>query len=153
MVMLPSISAEVTEMFAKYSEHPARTMAMRSMSCVMSKSRDEWLSLWAEDGWVEDPIGISFIDPTGLGHHGPEGRAAFWDSNMAPNSIVFDLQDSFACGNEVANIATITITIPGGATTRCEGVFAYRIDEAGQLLSLRAFWELDRMMATMTAAP
>jgi steroid delta-isomerase len=146
------ISPEVAAMFEGYSEHPARTMSMRSMTCVMDKDRDLWLSLWAENGWVEDPIGTSFIDPTGLGHHGPDGRASFWDNNMAPNSIVFDLKDSFACGNEVANIATITITIPGGATTRCEGVFAYRIDEEGKLLSLRAFWELDRMMATMTAA-
>ena len=144
------VSPAVTEMFAGYSEHPARTMAMRSMDCVMRKDREAWLALWAEDGWVEDPIGVSFIDPTGKGHHGPEGRAAFWDGNMAPNSIVFDLHDSFACGNEVANVATITITLPGGATTRCEGVFSYRIDDEGKLLSLRAFWELDRMMATMS---
>jgi len=142
---------EVEKMFAGYSEHPARTKAMESMSCVMSKERDAWLSLWAEDGWVEDPIGKRFIDPSGLGHHGPEGRAAFWDANMAPNSIVFALKDSFACGNECANVADITITLDGGATTTCEGVFAYRIDDEGKLLSLRAFWELDRMMATMKA--
>ncbi|MCW2673118.1 MAG: hypothetical protein JWP14_1707 [Frankiales bacterium] len=148
-MVAPTISPDVTTMFEGYSEHPARTMSMRSMDCVMRKDRESWLGLWAEDGWVEDPIGVSFIDPTGLGHHGPEGRAAFWDNNMAPNSIVFDLHDSFACGNEVANVATITITLPGGGTTKCEGVFAYRIDEAGRLLSLRAFWELDRMMATM----
>jgi steroid delta-isomerase len=147
------ISPEVTAMFGKHTEHPARTMSMRSMTCVMTKDREQWLSLWAEEGWVEDPIGTSCLDPTGLGHHGPEGRAAFWDTNMAPNSIVFDLHDSFACGNEVANVATITITLPGGATTRCEGVFAYRIDGEGKLLSLRAFWELDRMLSTMTAAP
>lgn len=140
----------VTEMFKAYSDHPARTMSMRSMDCVMRGDRETWLALWAEDGWVEDPIGKSFIDPTGLGHHGPDGRAAFWDNNMAPNSIVFTLKDSFACGNEVANVADITITLPGGATTTCEGVFAYRIDDAGKLLSLRAFWELDRMLATMT---
>lgn len=147
-----AVSPEVTQMFAGYAEHPARTMAMRSMDCVMRKDRETWLSLWAEDGWVEDPIGVSFLDPTGKGHHGPEGRAAFWDANMGPNDIVFVLHDSFACGQEVANVATITITLPGGATTRCEGVFAYRIDDEGNLLSLRAFWELDRMMATMTSA-
>lgn len=147
---MSDIRPDVAEMFSSYSEHPARTMAMRSMSCVMSKDRDTWLGLWAEDGWVEDPIGKSFIDPTGLGHHGPDGRAAFWDSNMAPNSIVFTLKDSFACGSECANVADITITLPDGSTTTCEGVFAYRVDDDGKLLSLRAFWELDRMMATMT---
>jgi steroid delta-isomerase len=132
-------------------EHPARVMSQRSMACVKAKDREGWLALWAEDGWVEDPIGVSFIDPTGDGHHGPEGRARFWDSNIgSTESIEFELHDSFACGSEVANVATIHITLPGGATSRCEGVFAYRIDGAGKLLSLRAFWELDRMMATMT---
>ena len=139
------------ELFQGYPSHPARDMAIRSMDCVMRKDRETWLSLWAEDGWVEDPIGVSFLDPSGEGHHGPDGRAAFWDANMAPNSIVFDLHDSFACGQECANVATITITLPDGSTTRCEGVFAYRLDDAGRLLSLRAFWELDRMMATMAA--
>lgn len=133
------------------TEHPARLMSQRSMDCVMRKDKQAWLALWAEDGWVEDPIGVSFIDPTGLGHHGPEARAKFWDNNIgSTQSLGFEIHDSFACGNEVANVATITITLAGGTTTRCEGVFAYRLNEQGQLLSLRAFWEIDRMMATMT---
>ncbi len=133
------------------STHPARAMSQRSMDAVGAKDREGWLALWAEDGWVEDPIGVSFLDPTGLGHHGPEGRARFWDNAIASTeSIRFELHESFACGNEVANVATIHLTLPGGTTSRCEGVFAYRLDDSGKLLSLRAFWELDRMMATMT---
>ncbi len=132
----------------------AREMSKRSMAAVKARDKDAWLALWADDGWVEDPIGESFIDPTGLGHHGAEGRAAFWDNNIgSTESIEFELTDSFACGREVANVATIHITLPGGATTRCEGVFVYRVDEAGKLASLRAFWELDRMMATMSDGP
>jgi ketosteroid isomerase-like protein len=133
--------------------HPARVMSQRSMDAVGARDKEGWLALWAEDGWVEDPIGVSFIDPTGLGHHGPEARAAFWDSNIgSTEAIRFDIHDSFAAGNEVANVATIHITLPGGTTTRCEGVFVYRLDDEGKLLSLRAFWELDRMMATMSQA-
>ncbi len=142
----------VTDMFKGYSDHPARTMSMRSMDCVMRGDREGWLSLWAEDGWVEDPIGQSFIDPTGLGHHGPDARAAFWDNNIgSTEGIEFELKDSFACGNEVANVATIHISLPGGTTSRCEGVFVYRLNDEGKLLSLRAYWELDRMMATMSS--
>ena len=128
----------------------AREMSKRSMAAVKARDKEAWLALWADDGWVEDPIGESFIDPTGLGHHGPEGRAAFWDNNIgSTESIEFELKDSFACGNEVANVATIHITLPGGTTSRCEGVFVYRVDGEGKLRSLRAYWELDRMMATM----
>jgi steroid Delta-isomerase len=129
----------------------AREMSRRSMDCVSRRDKEGWLALWAEDGWVEDPIGESFIDPTGLGHHGAAGREAFWDNNIGSvESIRFDLKDSFACGSEVANVADIHITLPGGAVSVCEGVFVYRVNEAGELLSLRAYWELDRMMATMT---
>lgn len=130
----------------------ARAMSERSMAAVKARDKQAWLALWAEDGWVEDPIGKSFLDPTGLGHHGPEARAAFWDNNIgSTEGIEFELKDSFACGDEVANVATIHISLPGGATSRCEGVFVYRLNEKGQLLSLRAYWELDRMMATMTS--
>lgn len=135
------------------SEHPARAMSQRSMDAVGARDKVAWLALWAQDGWVEDPIGVSFIDPTGLGHQGAEGRARFWDNNIgSTESIRFEIHNSFAAGNEVANVATIHITLPGGMTTRCEGVFVYRLDEVGKLLSLRAFWEMDRMMATMTQA-
>lgn len=135
------------------SEHPARAMSQRSMDAVVARDKVAWLALWAQDGWVEDPIGVSFIDPTGLGHQGAEGRARFWDNNIgSTESIRFEIDNSFAAGNEVANVATIHITLPGGMTTRCEGVFVYRLDEVGKLLSLRAFWEMDRMMATMTQA-
>ena len=134
-------------------DHPARLMAQRSMAAVGARDKQAWLALWAEDGWIEDPVGVSFIDPTGLGHHGPAARAAFWDANIgSTEAIGFDLHDSFAAGDEVANVATIHITLPGGTTTRCEGVFVYRLDDEGNLLSLRAVWEMDRMMATMTQA-
>ena len=119
------------------------------MDAVGARDKEAWLALWAEDGWVEDPIGESFIDPTGRGHHGPEARAAFWDNNIgSTEAIRFEIKDSFACGSEVANVATIHITLPGGTTMRCEGVFVYRLNDAGKLLSLRAFWETDRMLAT-----
>ena len=133
-------------------DHPARVMSQRSMAAVTGRDKAAWLALWAPDGWVEDPVGISFLDPTGLGHHGPAARSAFWDANIgATEGIRFELHDSFAAGFEVANVATIHITLPGGAVSRCEGVFIYRIDEVGLLLSLRALWEVDRMMAGLAA--
>ena len=33
-----------------------------------------------------------------------------------------------------------------------EGIFVYRVNEAGKLLSMRGFWEFDRMLASMTAS-
>jgi hypothetical protein len=51
--------------------------------------------------------------------------------------------------DEVANVATIHLVLPGGATARTDGVFVYRVDGDGRLASLRAFWEMDRMLGTI----
>ena len=136
---------------APETTHPARLASQRSVAAVQGKDKAAWLALWAEDGCVEDPVGVSFIDPTGLGWTGPARLEEFWDANIGPtDSIVFALHDSFAAGSEVANVATITITVGGNTVTRCEGVFVYRVNATGKLISLRAFWETDRMMATLT---
>ena len=134
------------------SEHPARLASQRSIAAVQAKDKGAWLSLFAEDGVVQDPVGKSFLDETGEGHRGHEAIGAFFDANIAPvESIRFELHDSFAAGDEVANVATIHMTLPGGATSRCEGVFVYRVRDDGKLVSLRAFWEVDRMLATMSS--
>ena len=134
------------------TEHPARLASQRSIAAVQAKDKDGWLSLFAEDAVVQDPVGKSFLDETGEGHRGHEAIGAFFDANIAPvESIRFDLHDSFAAGDEVANVATIHMTLPGGATSRCEGVFVYRVREDGKLVSLRAFWEVERMLATMSS--
>jgi ketosteroid isomerase-like protein len=134
------------------TEHPARLASQRSIAAVQAKDKQAWLSLFAEDGVVQDPVGKSFLDETGEGHRGHEAIGAFFDANIAPvESIRFELHDSFAAGDEVANVATIHMTLPGGATSRCEGVFVYRVRDDGKLVSLRAFWEVDRMLATMSS--
>ena len=134
------------------SEHPARLASQRSMAAVKAKDRAGWLALFADDAVVQDPVGKSFLDESGEGHRGHEAIGAFFDNNIATvENIEFDLHDSFAAGDEVANVATIHMTLPGGTTTRCEGVFVYRVREDGKLVSLRAFWEVDRMMATMSS--
>jgi ketosteroid isomerase-like protein len=143
----------VTAAAPEKTEHPARLASQRSAAAVQTKDKDAWLALFADDAVVQDPVGKSFLDETGEGHRGLEAIGAFFDNNIAPvESIRFELHDSFAAGDEVANVATIHMTLPGGATSRCEGVFVYRVRDDGKLVSLRAFWEVDRMMATLTQA-
>ncbi|WP_182346032.1 nuclear transport factor 2 family protein [Tomitella gaofuii] len=133
-------------------EHPARAASRRSMAAVRAKDKQAWLGLFADDGWVEDPVGKSGFDPEGAGHHGREAIGRFWDMAIAKtDSIEFLIDDSVACGDEVANIGRIRTTM-GGHVIDAEGVFIYRVDGAGDLLSLRAFWELDRAMKTARPA-
>ena len=130
--------------------HPARAAAQASMDAVKRGAKDEWLALFAEDAVVEDPVGPSMFDPDGHGHRGREAISAFWDKAIAlAERFEFAIVDSFAAGDEVANVGTISAFLPGGIRVDTEGVFVYRVNEAGLIRSLRAFWETDRAMATL----
>ena len=137
------------EFLKSQSEHPARTAAIKSMTCVQNKDREGWLSMWAEDGIIEDPVGASPLDPEGNGHQGIEKITAFWEAQIAPADLRFSIRQSYACGNECANVGTITSRMENGTVSRTELVMVYRIDDAGKVLSLRAFWEFEDTVASM----
>ena len=130
-------------------EHPARLASHRSMQAVREKAKEAWLDLFADDIVIEDPVGVSPLDPEGKGHRGKAAIAAFWDANVAPNTIEFDIWHSYASGNEVANVGRITTTMPNGMRAVTEGVFVYRVNAAGKVVSLRAFWEFEKTMASL----
>lgn len=128
--------------------HPAHLAGRRSRAAVAARDKDAWLAVFADDAVVEDPIGPSFFDPDGKGHRGIQAIAAFWDKAIAPtDNLEFRFVDTFQCGNEEANVGSIVTTM-GGHQITTEGVFTYRVDDAGQMIALRAFWEVDRAAAT-----
>ncbi|TDC50262.1 nuclear transport factor 2 family protein [Actinomadura sp. KC345] len=134
------------------SDHPARRAARASMTAVIGGRRQEWLKLFSPDALIEDPVGPSFLDPSGEGHRGHEGITAFWDGFISTIAgFRFDVADSFANGDYCANVATITTTTADGSTMTIDCVLIYRVDEDGLITSLRAHWEPDRAMATLTA--
>ena len=133
-------------------EHPARAVSKQSIAAVKAKRKEDWLALFASDGVIQDPVGKSPIDPSGEGHRGSAAIGAFWDNQIAPNTIHFEVRASYAAGSECANVGTISIGMPNGMKARCDGVFVYRVNDAGKLISLRAHWEFEKMLATMTAA-
>jgi steroid Delta-isomerase len=124
----------------------ARDLARRSQAAVRAKDRAAWLALWAPDAVVQDPVGPSPFDPAGAGHRGPAAIAAFYDTVIAPNQqITFEIENSYLCGDEVADVGVIRTVLPGGTHVAVvRGVYTYRANGAGQLSALRAFWEFDR---------
>jgi ketosteroid isomerase-like protein len=130
----------------------ARDLGRRSMAAVEAHDRQGWLDLFTEDAVVEDPIGPSPFDPEGTGHRGPEAIAAFYDTVIAPNeSIVFTIERSFLCGDEVANVGVIRITFAGGTAVEVDGVYTYRMSPDGRIAALRAYWEPDAIRPVDTA--
>lgn len=124
----------------------ARDLARRSQAAVRAKDRATWLSLFAPDAVVEDPVGPSPFDEAGTGHRGSAAIAAFYDAVIGPNeSITFDIESSYLCGAEVADVGVIRTVLPGGRLVAIvHGVYTYRANGAGQIAALRAFWEYDK---------
>ncbi len=130
------------------TEHPAHVAGHRSREAVQARDKAAWLNVFADDAIVEDPVGPSAFDPEGKGHRGRDAISAFWDKAIATTDrIEFNFRDTYQCGNEEANVGNIVITM-GGHQITAEGVFTYRVNEAGQLVALRAYWEMDRAAAT-----
>lgn len=130
------------------TDHPAHLAGQRSRDAVTARDKEAWLSVFADDAIVEDPIGPSPFDPEGNGHRGRDAIAAFWDKAIAAtDKIEFNFVDSFACGNEEANVGSIVTTMAGHQITT-DGVFTYRVNDSGQLVALRAFWEIERAAKT-----
>ena len=130
------------------TEHPAHTAGRRSREAVIARDKDAWLAVFADDAIVEDPIGPSAFDPEGKGHRGRDAISAFWDKVIAPTDrLEFNYHTSYRCGNEEANVGTIVTTM-GGYQITTEGVFTYKVNDEGKLVALRAYWEMDKAVAT-----
>ncbi len=121
----------------------ARELGRRSRAAVEAKDRQGWLDLFADDAVVQDPIGPSPFDPEGRGHRGRDAIAAFYDNVIAPSErITFEIERSYLCGDEVADVGTIRTTLAGGGHVAVvRGVYTYRSNGDGKLAALRAFWE------------
>ena len=127
------------------TEHPARLASQLSMAAVEAGDRDGWLALFADDAIVEDPIGASPLDPEGRGRHGKAEIAAFYDSIVAPNPVRFQIIASYAGGNEVANVGSITTLFDDGSRAIVDGLYTYSVYDDGLIVALRAYWEFDAM--------
>ena len=125
-------------------EHPARRAGLLSQKYVNEGNREAWLDLFTEDAVVQDPVGVSPLNPEGQGQIHKSGIAAFYDKFIAPGQVSFDYPRSYACANECAFIGTVYNKFGEMEERSSEGVFIYLVDDDGKILSLRAFWEWER---------
>ena len=147
------IESEFITWNAPDGENPARAASQRSYDAVGRKAKAEWLELFAEHAVLEDPVGPSFFDPEAKGHRGREGIAAFWDLAIAPvTRFHFTVHDSFANGPHCANVATFSTVLADGTHADTELVSVYRLDESGRIELMRAYWEVERTLASIRPA-
>ena len=134
------------------SRHPAQLASAMSRRNVMGKNRAAWIELFAEDAVLQDPVGVSPLDPSGLGHRGKEAIGRFWDMVIAPGNVEMIVRESYPAGDECANVVTIVNRMPGGVEISTETVICYRVDSRGKIVSLKAYWEFEKVAAQLEAA-
>jgi ketosteroid isomerase-like protein len=131
------------------SVHPAQLAALRSAEYSTTKNKRAWLALYADDAVIQDPVGVSPLDPTGEGHKGKPALEKFWDTAIAQGQLTFKVRESYPCADECANVATITNTMPSGVSLTTDLVIVYRVNSAGLIVSLKAYWDFAKIAAQL----
>lgn len=147
------ISSDAITWNAPNDDHPARAASQRSYSAVAKGDLAEWLTVYAPDAVLEDPVGPSMFDPEGNGHRGHAAISAFWEQAIAPiDTFEFTITESFANpgSNTCANLGQIKTSFPDGSYTVTDLAMVYIVDDEGRVTSMRAFWEPERTMASFT---
>ena len=124
----------------------ARDMAQQSMALTEARTvRGGW-HCSPTTGWSRTRWAPRCSTPTARATAGKEAITAFYDNViMTSEKIEFTIRDSYECGSEVANVGQIKITLPGNQVGIVPIVNIYKVNDAGQLLSLRSFWEADEL--------
>lgn len=152
MITQDGQDVDAIEWTAPNGDHPARAASQRSYAAVSAGDLDTWLTVYAEDAVIEDPVGPSMFDPEGRGHHGHDGIRAFWKAAIEPIArFRFVITDSHANGSHCANIGRITTTFEDGGESDTDLVMVYEVGDDGRVVSMRAYWEPERAMATYRA--
>ena len=122
----------------------AQELGFLSRDYAVAKDKKNWLSLFADDAIVQDPIGVSPLDPEGEGHKGIEAIEKFYDTVIANGNIEFIILESIPCANECANYAQI-VNVVGDVKIETKMIVIYCINYSNKIQSLRAFWDYQNM--------
>ena len=122
----------------------AQELGFLSRDYAVAKDKQNWLDLFAEDAIVQDPIGKSPLDPDGNGHKGKGAIEKFYDSVIANGNIEFNILESIPCADECANFAEIK-NIVGDEKIETKMIVIYRVNSDDKIVSLRAFWDYQKM--------
>lgn len=98
--------------------------------------KDGWLSLWADDAVLEDPVGVDIF-------RGLDAIATtFWGmvDSLSPMKLWLE-RDVIVCGNEAIGILFGVVTQQGELTKVGPIVDHFTFNDDGKIQSMRAFWK------------
>ena len=137
--------------FSQPPEHPAALANYRSFAAVEARDRTAWLALFAADAVVQDPVGISPLDPSGEGHRGIDAIASFWDNVIAAGVQSFDVKSRIPRADQCAVFVTMHNQLGEDLSFELDMIVYYQVDSDGLIKSLRAFWDYQAVQDKLAA--
>lgn len=122
---------------------------MKSPAAVQAHDRKAWISIFAKQNVVEDPVGSrphhNGVFDAKSGRRGNGALERFFDTFIAPNEISFHVDRDIVCDNHVVRDLTIEIKMSEQITAHVAMHLLYELtEENGELKvsRLAAHWEL-----------
>jgi len=105
---------------------------------LSARDKDGWLEIWDQDAVLEDPVGVD----TYRGKSTLEDT--FWGlvEQLSPMKLWLD-RDVIVCGNEAIAILHGVVSKEGTLSRVGPIVDHFVFNEAGKIISMRAFWKYD----------
>lgn len=131
------------------------TLAIRahkqSIANAQAGNKEAWLALFDDNAVVNDPVGPSQHDPEGKGFVGKARIAEFWDMMIGVGDLTIVSHRRIPCGEHVAACDITATNNMGGMKLAIEMIVTYEVNDEGKLLSLKAYWDTDKVAEQMAA--
>lgn len=135
---------------------PKNTAAIQahkaSIRNAMSSNKEQWLSLFADNAVVYDPVGKSDHDPEGVGFSGKARIAEFWDMMIGPGDLTIVPHKRYPCGDSIVAVAMTATNHIGGLKTYIEMIATYEVNDDGKLIKLQVYWDTDALTEQLADA-
>ena len=128
-------------------QHLAVEANKNSIKYAMEGNKEAWLALYTDDALVQDPVGVSLMDPTGEGHKGKEAISAFWDNVIGKANLDIRVNKRWTSGDHRCCVAQVAHNDLGnGNLTQCDMLAIYDVNSEGKITYMAANWCFDDMM-------
>ena len=118
----------------------AAELADASFEHVMANDREGWISLFAEDAGVFDPVGPSPHDPQGKGFFGKAEIGRLWDATVGTfEDVKFVVRERYTGGDQAATLFTVTFTPKAGDTVHLNGIAIHVRSPDGKMKEMRSY--------------
>ncbi|PLW87982.1 hypothetical protein C0029_05320 [Halioglobus japonicus] len=144
-------SLEPRENTMAEENHLAVQANMKSIKYASEGNKEGWLALYADDALVQDPVGVSPMDPSGEGHQGKAAIEAFWDNVIGPSNIEITVNKRWLSGPNCVCVAQVARNDLGnGKFSDCDMLAVYVVNDEGLITSMKAHWDFDALIAQLS---